>query len=633
MRLACVYVPELALQAVLRRAPEARGVPAALLGVPSAQTRSPRSATNAQSRLLPNQDRSRGAAGVGAAGPAGQLSPNQDGARGVADAARPAGQRSPNQDGARGVAGKPAGKPRVVELSAEARRAGVVRGMTPAQAQAACPGLRLLEASPADLEAAEGALADVGYAFAPRVEQERERVFFAVEDLGHLYPLGEQAVAQAVQAQAARVGLEARVSIASGKGVARVGTRAHELSVVPEGARARAFLADVSVDLLTPDVELRAAFRRWGTRTAAQVAALPADAVALRLGEPGARVCRLARGEDDEPFMPLLPADALEEAIELDYRVTEIEPLAFVLRGLVDRALARLAGRSLACAGLTVRLTLDPRGLDVRAVPIAAPTRDSATLIQLLRLDLARRPPDAPVIGARLVALPARVRATQLDILRPAGPAPDRLAATIARLAALVGPANVGAPAAEDTWREEAALVTPFALMAPAPSAPPAPSSSSGPPALAIRRLRPAQEIEVLMGRGGPTALRGRDTTARVLVAAGPYRASGEWWRGDGDGEGAADEGAADEGAAEGGGGGRAGSPSRSGGGGRAGSPSRSSGGGRAGSPSRSAAEGGERGDAGWAREYWDVHASDGAVYRVHQSLRDGRWFLDGYYD
>jgi len=34
-----------------------------------------------------------------------------------------------------------------------------------------------------------------------------------------------------------------------------------------------------------------------------------------------------------------------------------------------------------------------------------------------------------------------------------------------------------------------------------------------------------------------------------------------------------------------------------------------------------------------WAREYWDVHASDGAIYRVHQDGRDGRWFLDGYYD
>jgi protein ImuB len=527
MRLACVYVPQLALQSVLRRAPELRGAPAALLAVPATST----------------------------AARGGQLSPNQDRAR------------------------KAPGKPRVVEVTAEARRAGVVTGMTPAQARATCPGVQLFEASPADLEAAEGALADVGFAFAPRVEQEPERVFFEVEDLGRLYPFGEQAIAQAVQAQAARVGLEARVAIAGGKGVARVATRARELAVVPpEDARARAFLAEIPVDLLTPDVELRAAFRRWGTRTAAQVAALPADAVALRLGAPGARVCRLARGQNDdaEPFMPRLPEDALEEAIELDYRVYELEPLAFVLRGLVDRALARLAGRSLACAGLTVRFTLDPRGLDVRAVPIAAPTRDAATLIQLLRLDLARKPPDAPVTGVRIVALPARVRATQLDILRPAGPAPDRLAATIARLAALVGPENVGAPAVEDTWREEAARVTPFSLAAPAvPAASPPPTSQ----ALAIRRLRPAQEIEVLVGRAGPTALRGRDTTARVLVAAGPYRASGEWWRG--------------------------------------------------------SAEGGDvEGDgAGFARDYWDVHASDGAVYRLHQDRRDGRWFLDGYYD
>ena len=54
---------------------------------------------------------------------------------------------------------------------------------------------------------------------------------------------------------------------------------------------------------------------------------------------------RLARGIDDEPFVPRLPADALEEAIELDYPIDEIEPLSFVLRGLVDRALARLRVR------------------------------------------------------------------------------------------------------------------------------------------------------------------------------------------------------------------------------------------------------------------------------------------------
>ena len=76
----------------------------------------------------------------------------------------------------------------------------------------------------------------------------------------------------------------------------------------------------------------------------------------------------------------------------------------------------------------------------------------------------------------------------------------------------------------------------------------------------------------MLLDRKGPTAFRGRETTARVLVAAGPYRLSGEWWRE-------------------------------------------------------------SEGEAGWSRTYWDVHASDGAVYRVHQDQRSGRWYLDGYYD
>ncbi len=508
MRLACVHVPQLALQAALRRSPEAREQAAALLAVTATKSR--------------------------------QISTIR-----------------------RGV-------PRVVEMNADARRAGVRPGMTGAQAAAAAPGLRLLRATDADGEAGAAALADVGFAFAPRVERDGERIYFAIEDLGRLYP-HETAVAQAIQAHAARLGFGARVAIASTRGTARVAARAHEVAVVPAALeQARAFLAPLPVTLFTDDEDLRAAFRRWGTRTAGAIAALPPRAVALRLGPAGDAVARLARAEDDEPFFPLPPPDALEEAIQLDYPIAELEPLSFVLRGLVDRALERLAGRSLACAELTLRLTLDPRGLDVRTIPIAAPTREAKPLIELARLDLTRRPPEAPVVGLHVIALPARVRATQLDILRPTGPAPNRLAVTLARLAALVGPDNVGAPAAMDSWREETIAVKPYTA-APAPAVNGVPPDS-GELSLSLRRRRPPEEVEVLMGRDGPTALRGTETTARVLIAAGPYRLSGEWWQ--------------------------------------------------------DSASGGS-----WAREYWDVHASDGAVYRLHRDARDGRFYLDGYYD
>jgi protein ImuB len=506
MRLACVYVPQLALQAALRRSPEARESPSALLATQGKQ------------------------------------------------------------------------KPRVVELCGQARSAGVRPGMTAAQASAACPTLRLFTATAADAEAGAAALCDVGYAFAPRVERDGERIYFAADDLGRLYPEGERAIAQAVQAHAARLGFGARVAIASSKGSARVAARAHELAVVPAVRDdARAFLAPLPVSHFTDDAELVAAFRRWGTRTAGAVAALPPSAVALRLGPAGAAVARLCRAEDDEAFLPRLPPDALEEALELDYPVYELEPLAFVLRGLCDRALERLAGRSLACAGLTLRLSLEPRGLDVREVPLAAPTREAKTLLELLRLDLARRPPEAAVVGVHLIALPARVRATQLDILRPAGPAPNRLAATLARLAALVGPENVGTPAAVDSWRPEAITVAGYPLTASAGSGRAAEPGATDELRLSLRHRRPPEEIEVLMDRDGPSALRGAETTARVLVAAGPYRLSGEWWRGPA-GEDPA-------------------------------------------------------GLGSWAREYWDVHASDGAIYRLHRDGRTGRFYLDGYYD
>ena len=446
--------------------------------------------------------------------------------------------------------------------------------MTAAQASATCPGLRLFTATAADAEAGAAALADVGYAFAPRVERDGERIYFAADDLTRLYPEGDQAIAQAVQAHAARLGFGARVAIASTKGSARVATRAHELAVVPaERAGARAFLAPLPVHFFTDDAELCAAFRRWGTRTAGAVAALPTNAVALRLGPAGATVARLARGEDDEPFLPQLPPDALEEAVELDYPVYELEPLAFVLRGLCDRALERLAGRSLACAGLTLRLTLDPRGLDVREVPVAAPTREAKILVELARLDSGapaargrggrRAPHRAPRAGARHPARhPAPVRAgpqpagRHAGAARGAGGSGERRHAGGDRQLARGGDRGGGVSRRRADLRADRRRRL----------------SRSQEPGLCLRHRRPPEEIEVLMDRDGPAALRGAETTARILVAAGPYRLSGEWWR--------------------------------------------------------DAAEGGS-----WARDYWDVHASDGAVYRLHRDGRSGRFYLDGYYD
>jgi len=520
MRIACAYAPQLALQAVLRRSPE----------------------------WLQNKQQ----AIVLAAGP---------------------GERA-----------------RVVGLTAAAVNAGIHKGITVNQARTLGSArldskLEVLVRSETDTQAAQAALADVGYSFAPRVDVEPGSVFFEVGDLLQLYPEGEAEIARAIAARAARLGLSVRVAIAGSKGIARIASRAGQSGahvLVPNAAAAAAaFLAPLplqaglqalgkSGDDDTTNVEQQRAvqelatrLQRWGVRRLGDLAALPIEDVALRLGETGAQLHRLAAGRDDELFAPSLPPDAVLEGTELDYALETLEPLAFVLRGLVDRVLTRLSCRNLACSGLTLRLKLEPRGFDVRDLELGAPTRDSQTLLQLLRLDIARKPPTSPVVGAEILARPARVRAVQLDFLRPAGPAPERMAATLARLGALVGPVNVGAPQTTDSFKEEECQMGKWQWSQT--------TTQDKPPLvpqLGIRRYRPPKEIEILMGRDGPSAIHGKGISARILVAAGPYRTSNEWWK-----------------------------------------------------------------EEGWSRDYWDVHASDGALYRLHQDRQSGSWFVDGYYD
>jgi protein ImuB len=470
------------------------------------------------------------------------------------------------------LASGPGERARITALTERARRAGVRRGLTVSQARAASTeALTVVPSSAPDTAAAAAALADVGYGFAPRVESEGERIFVEVGELGRLFET-ERGIAQAMAAMAARVGVAVRVGIASSKPIARVAAAVQDVAIVPAGGEA-AFLAplplraalNTNADAPPEERALAERLERWGLRTFGALAALPVAEVTLRLGPRGAWLHRLATGSAEEAFAPRLPPDALEETTELDYALYEIEPLVFLLRGLLDRALTRLTCRGLACAGLGLRLKLDPRGFDVRDIPLSAPTRDTATLRELVRLDLARRPPASPVVGISALVLPARVRAVELDLWRPSGPAPEKLDATLARLAALCGPDNVGAPAVVDSYREEVVTVRRFQL---APAGEPATAAPSPQPALGFRRFRPPRPLEVLMDRDGPSALRGPEIAARVMVAAGPYRASGQWWS-----------------------------------------------------------------EESFSRDYWDVQATDGAVYRLHQDRTNGAWFLDGYYD
>jgi protein ImuB len=152
-----------------------------------------------------------------------------------------------------------------------------------------------------------------------------------------------------------------------------------------------------------------------------------------------------------------------EESVELDHMLVDLESLTFVVRGVIDRLCERLACRALAAAALTVRLALDPKGIHEIDLPLRVPTRDVATLTTLSRLAVAAAPPDREIVGVTVTARAAPPVTDQLALFEPVPPRPEAIAATLARLAAVVGSDRVGAPEIQDSHRPEAWRLVPFA--------------------------------------------------------------------------------------------------------------------------------------------------------------------------
>ncbi len=399
---------------------------------------------------------------------------------------------------------------RVVAASRLARRAGVRPGLTLTQARALIPKL-VARARDAECErAAQEALLEIADRFSPRVEDAGEGIaYLDVEGIDRRFagePGPELNLGRSLLAAAAAASLPAKAGIASSKLAARVAAGLPESpSIVPAGQEA-AFLAPLPLSRLSPLLhtgDLAATFARWGIQTIGELASLPGSRLASRLGGTGRELHATARGIDPRPLAPRQPPAAFHEGLELEWPLVALEPFLFVGRAALERLAQRLEANGLACARLELTLRLEPEGHQLRSIDLPAPTRDVKTLLTLLRLDLEARPPGAPLAGFSLAAHPDRPREAQLSMYGPAALSPDKLAATIARLFALLGPGRIGSPRPVDGHLPER-----LALVEYAPPPPPSmahdPRRITGRGLLAVRVLRPPVEIEVMVEEQPP---------------------------------------------------------------------------------------------------------------------------------
>ncbi len=474
---------------------------------------------------------------------------------------------------------------RLIAASRRARQAGIRPGMSPAQARAILPRLTARGRDPLSERAACQALLEIAESFSPRVEDAAEGVvYLELDGLQRHFPgeTPEQDLGHALITAAGKAGLTAWAGIASSKLAARMAAEQPASPTIVSAGEEASFLAPLPLARLSPEVEVLSTLERWGIRSLGELARLPANEVASRLGCAGQQLHQQARGLDPRPLVPYQPPPIFQEGLDLDWPLTALEPFLFVARAALDRLCRRLAARGLACGRLGISLRLDPDGWTERELRLPAPTVQTKTLLTLLRLELEDKPPGAPVTAFALNAQPDRPREAQLSLFGPAALSPDRLATTLARLFALLGPDRVGSPRPADAWRPES-----MKLAAYEPPPPPAlelrEPEPQGRGLLAVRTLRPPLPVEVLQdeaaGRqpGQPKEVRavvveqtaGRPRIqGRVRVASGPWRLEEEWWQ-----------------------------------------------------------------ERPVARDYWDVELSDGGIYRLYRDRDPGDWFVDGIYD
>jgi len=446
------------------------------------------------------------------------------------------------------VSSGPGPRAEIIAVSPEAARQGVRPRTSIAHARAVCGALCVRLASPALERAARAALLDAALSCSPRAAlAPRAGGAYAGEAAAYLDASGvgaafpsEAGLAAALIARARNLGLPAGVAIASSRSnahlAARQLARAGDARVLPPGSETD-FLAPQPLDLLNPDDALAERLTQFGLRTVGDLLALPRRALGTRLGPEVLELIALARGEECELPLPAPVSRSLAEAIDLEFPIDRLEPLRFVLQGLLSRLLARLEARHLACRELDLGLALEGGGRDARRVGAAAPTLDLRVLMRLLGQALEARPPAAAVEGASLETEGSALRGDQLDFFRPAGPAPAVLGRTRAELEALCGQGRVGAPGVADDHRPEAFQLGRFEPSSergsPRGPAGPQPADAGEPrcgPALAVRALRPPVTAQVQIFRGRPDSIRSAVVNGRVLRLTGPWRLTGNWW-------------------------------------------------------------------------------------------------------
>lgn len=280
-----------------------------------------------------------------------------------------------------------------------------------------------------------------------------------------------------------------------------------------------------------------AELEKLGLERVGDLVALPASGLLQRFGPEVHRLHRRARGDLCEPLAPQGPVIQPRACIDLELPEFDRGRLLALCEQLLVPLLAALEQHGEVVAALELHLTLDDARTARERLSPATPTRDLAWLVRLLQLRLETLSLEQGIVQVEIVLATALPRAAQTGLFadRPrrdpaaAAKAIDALSALFGRDSAVHARLQAAhLPEARFAWEPGTAA------RAPTPHAPTshAPTSHAVEcPALVRRIFHTLHALAPLMPHASDGWLLRGVTHGSVQRLIGPHLLSGGWWR------------------------------------------------------------------------------------------------------
>lgn len=261
-----------------------------------------------------------------------------------------------------GVATAGAQRRVLLDVSSEAREAGLYRGMLLERAKRRCPDLVVLSPMPEAYRRAGKALVGEAAGLSPRVEPAGPgHVFVDLTGTARLFGSSLDIADRLHKSLWNSYRLPSTVGLGSSKMVSKVATRVIKPEGLcrVEGGCEEEFMAPLPITFL-PGVDPSIVRRlvQFNLRLIKDLHLLSAEQLARALGAVAFDICRFAHGIDPAPVRELRqPEPLIEEAVIFEEQTNDERVIRRKLRMLVERAGMRVRHMALSCGTLVLAIT------------------------------------------------------------------------------------------------------------------------------------------------------------------------------------------------------------------------------------------------------------------------------------